>query len=152
MDKLIKDGFKVIGLKTRTTNENAQAATDIPGLWNKFMTEHIMEQIPNKLHTAVLCLYTNYESDHTKPYDTILGCVVSSLDEVPDGLVGQEFAAGNYTKFTTKGNLAEGLVYNTWLDIWKKDLDRTYTVDFEVYGDKAQDPSNAEVDIYIAIR
>lgn len=152
MSELTKEGFKVIGIKVRTTNENNQAATDISNLWNRFMSENIGTAIPNKIDNAVLSIYTNYESDHTKPYDTILGCIVSTLEDIPEGLIGQEFAASNYRKFTSKGNLAEGLIYNAWLDIWKEDLNRTYTADFEVYGKKAQDPTNAEVDIFVAVK
>lgn len=39
------DTFYVIGIAVRTTNENQQAAQDIPVLWHKFMTEGIMDQI-----------------------------------------------------------------------------------------------------------
>ncbi|MFT4644864.1 MAG: putative transcriptional regulator YdeE [Planctomycetota bacterium] len=32
------------------------------------------------------------------------------------------------------------------------DLDRTYTADFEIYGEKVQNPQDAEVDIMIAVK
>ena len=32
------------------------------------------------------------------------------------------------------------------------DLDRSYTADFEIYDEKAQNPENAEVDIFIAVK
>ncbi len=32
------------------------------------------------------------------------------------------------------------------------DMDRAFTADFEVYGEKAQNPSDAEVDIFIAVK
>lgn len=70
--------FHVIGISIRTTNENNQAAQDIPELWNKFMTESVIEKIPNKVENAVYCIYTEYEKDHTKPYTTILGCRVKT--------------------------------------------------------------------------
>lgn len=152
METIQKEAFKVIGIKVRTTNENGQAANDIPKLWGKFMEENIAMKIPNKTDESVLCIYTNYEKDHTKPYDTILGCKVSSLDEIPNGMIGQEFKNANYTQFEAKGNLTKGVVYNSWLEIWQKDLDRTFTADFEVYGAKAQDPTNAELDIFVAVK
>lgn len=45
-------------------------------------------------------------------------------------------------------------VVNVWLDIWKRDkeLDRKYSYDFEVYGQKSQNGENSEVEIYIAIK
>lgn len=72
------DTFYVIGIAVRTTNENQKAAQDIPVLWNKFMTEGIINQIPNKADHAIYCIYTDYEKDYTKPYTTILGCKVNS--------------------------------------------------------------------------
>ncbi|MFZ4929295.1 GyrI-like domain-containing protein [Chryseobacterium sp. Mn2064] len=144
--------FQVIGIAVRTTNENNQAAKDIPVLWEKFMKENISAAIPNKVDDTVYSIYTEYEKDHTKPYTTILGCKVESLDHIPKGMTGISFEGGNYLKFTAKGNLADGLVINEWIKIWNMDLDRVFTADFEVYGEKAQNPSDAEVDILIAVQ
>lgn len=152
MESIKKEGFKIIGIKVRTTNENMQAAKDIPELWKKFMLEKISNKIPNKIDDSIFVIYTNYESDHTKPYDTILGCSVSNLLDIPDGMFGQQFNAGNYSKFISKGNLEAGAVYNTWTQIWNQDLDRMYTADFEIYGSKAKNPANAEVDIFVSIK
>lgn len=144
--------FQIIGISVRTTNQDNQAAKDIGGLWNQFMTEQILDKIPNKISTDIYSIYTNYEGDYTLPYDTILGCKVSSLDSIPEGMVGQKFEGGKAVQVTAKGDLNKGAVYNAWLDIWKSDIDRQYTADFEVYGEKAQDPSTAEVDIFIAVK
>ena len=144
--------FNVIGISVRTTNENGQSAQDIPALWNKFMTEGIQQKIPGKISEEIFCIYTDYEKDHTKPYTTILGCKVESLDFVPENMVGKTIESADYEKIIAKGNLTEGIVYNKWLEIWNSDLDRIFTADFAVYGEKVQDPKNAEVDIYIAIR
>lgn len=144
--------FDIIGISVRTTNENGQSAQDIPVLWNKFMTEGIQQKIPGKISEKIFCIYTDYEKDHTKPYTTILGCKVESLDFIPENMVGKTVESADYEKIIAKGNLTEGIVYNKWLEIWNSDLDRIFTADFEVYGEKVQDPKNAEVDIYIAIR
>jgi predicted transcriptional regulator YdeE len=144
--------FYIIGISVRTTNENMQAMKDIPALWNKFMTGQIAEKITNKIDDMVYCVYTDYEKDHTKPYTTILGCRVKSLDHIPEGMTGTSIHGGDYQLFTAKGNVAQGSVYNEWLKIWDANLPRTFTADFEVYGSKAQDPENAEVDIFISLR
>ena len=144
--------FHIIGIAVRTTNENQQAATDIPALWSKFMSEGIAEKIPNKIDSAVYSLYTDYEKDHTKPYTTILGCKVTNLDSIPEGMVGKTIAASSYEKFVAKGNLMDGIVYNEWINIWSADIPRAFTADFEVYGEKAKNPEQAEVDIFIAIQ
>jgi len=152
MNKETIKAFSVIGITVRTTNENGQTATDIGGLWNTFMTQGIMEKIPNKVDNSIYSIYTEYESDHTKPYTTILGCKVSSTEDVPEGMVAMSFEEGNYTQFVSKGDLTKGVVYEEWLKIWETDLDRTYTQDFEVYGANAQNPTDAEVDIFVAVK
>lgn len=144
--------FSVIGISVRTTNENGQAGQDIPALWDKFMTEGIADKIPNKTDISIYCIYTEYEKDHTKPYTTILGCKVENLDTIPNGMVGKNFDEATYTKHIAKGNILQGMVFGEWTRIWNSDLDRTFTADFEVYGEKAQNPENAEVDIFVAVK
>lgn len=146
------DPFQIIGISVRTTNENVQAASDIGSLWEKFMTEDISEKIPNKVSDEIFSIYTNYESDHTKPYDTILGCKVSSLENIPKDMISQSFEGGTFAKFISKGDATKGTVYQTWVDIWNTELARLYTADFEIYGDKATDITNAEIDIFIAVK
>jgi len=146
------ESFNLIGIAIKTTNENGQAAKDIPALWNTFMTENILSKIPNKINDNIYSLYTDYEGDHSKPYTTIIGCKVEHLNTIPEGMIGKPFNGGNYTKFTTKGDLTKGLIINEWHKIWNMDLKRLYTADFEIYGEKAQNPNDAEVDLFIAIK
>lgn len=152
MNNVNIEPFHVIGISVRTTNENNQAAKDIVDLWGRFMKDKVMEAIPNKIDNTVYSIYTDYESDHTKPYTTILGCKVENLNTIPDGMVGKSVNGGNYVKFSAKGDLMKGLVINKWLEIWKMDLDRLFTADFEVFGEKAQNPVDAEIDILIAVK
>lgn len=145
------NGFKIIGIEITTTNKDNQAQQDLGKLWGQFYTENIFEKIPNKISNEVLAIYTDYKSNYTEEYTTIIGIVVSTLDEVPEGLTGREFAAMNFQKFIAKGKMPDAIV-NTWIDIWQKDneLKRKYTYDFEVYGEKSQNGENSEVEIYIA--
>lgn len=152
METVKKEAFMVIGIKVKTSNENGQVAKDIVELWERFMSQKTAEHIPNKMDPSILSIYTNYEGDHTKPYDAILGCMVNSLDDIPDGMIGQQFDGGNFAKFAAKGDLTKNAVSDAWLEIWKQDLNRTYTADFEVYGEKAQDPTNGEAEIFVAVQ
>ncbi|CAN0602926.1 unnamed protein product [Ectocarpus sp. 12 AP-2014] len=152
MENVQKEGFKIIGLKVRTTNQNGQAATDIGGLWQKFISEGILDKIPNKVAVSVLSIYCNYESDHNGAYDTILGCMVSTLGQVPEGMIAQEFPKGNYAEYMAAGDLSQGVVYNAWVDIWNRDLDRTYIADFEVYGAEASNPKDATIAIFVGVK
>lgn len=146
------ESFNVMGIKVRTANDG-NAGTDLPNLWAKFMGEQIKEKIPNKVSDAIYCLYTNYDGDHTQPYDAILGCKVSSTEDIPEGMVVHNIEATNGAKFLAKGSLIKGeAVINTWFKIWKAGLDRTFTTDFEVYDERSSDMENAEVDIYISIK
>ena len=150
MNKLKIEPFMIIGISVRTTNENNQAAKDIGDLWGRFMSQNILGEIPNKIDSTIYSLYTDYESDHTKPYTTILGCKVSNLHSIPDGMIGKSFDGGNYVKLSAKGDLMKGLIVNKWTEIWNMNLDRAFTADFEVFGEKAQNPNDAEIDFLIA--
>ncbi|QSB29208.1 GyrI-like domain-containing protein [Flavobacterium sp. CLA17] len=152
MRKVTIGHFKVIGISVRTTNQNNQAGKDIADLWNRFMNDKISEAIPNKIDNTVYSIYTDYESDHTKPYTTILGCRVENLNDIPNGMIGKSFDGGNYVKLSAKGDLSKDLIINKWLEIWQMDLERVFTADFEVFSEKAQNPTDAEIDFLIAVK
>ena len=124
---------------------------DIQQLWNRFFSEQVSEKIPGKIDNAVYSVYTEYEKDFTKPYTTVLGCRVKNDALVPEEFKKITIPGGRYELFTAKGNLAEGIVFNEWTAIWNSPLKRTYKADYEVYGEKAQNPANAEVDIFVGI-
>lgn len=151
MEKVKIEAFNIIGIAIRTTNENGQSQTDIPSLWEQFMSNNTAELIPNKIDDTLYALYTAYEKDHTKPYTTIIGCKVENLASIPTGMIGQSFVGGEYIKFISKGDVTKGSIYQTWEEIWKTNLLRIYSTDFEVYGEKAKDITNAEVEIMIAV-
>lgn len=151
MTTVTLDHFYLIGIEVRTTNEQNKAANDIPLLWERFWQEDVLNRIPNRVCTAVYSMYTNYEGDHTMPYTTIIGCEVSDLSDIPEGMIGHSVDASNYTKVTATGDLTQGLVINEWIKIWNQNWDRKYTADFEVYDEKTVNPLDAEVSIYVAI-
>jgi predicted transcriptional regulator YdeE len=144
-----ESAFNVIGISVRTNNN--VGGKDIGNLWGKFMGEGVFEKIPNKTSYNVYGIYTDYESDHTGDYTAIVGCRVNSLGEIPEGMVGITIPASNYEIFTAKGKMPE-CVYEKWTEIWEdKELKRTYSTDYEVYGAKSQNPTEAEIDIFIAV-
>lgn len=137
-----------IGLELKTNNEECSLA--MPAHKDRFFKENILSKIRNKINGSIFALYTDYEGDYTKPYSWILGCEVSNLDEVPEGLVGKVIPESKYAVFTTQGEFPQGLIA-VWQDIWKSDLQRLYTSDFEVYRSGFDPQSNPEVKVYIAI-
>lgn len=137
-----------IGLELRTNND--ECSKTMPLHKERFFKEDILLKIPNKINGDILALYTDYEGDYTQPYSWILGCEVSTLDEVPLGLVGKTIPASKYAVFTTEGEFPKGLVM-VWKDIWQSNLPRSYTADFEVYSQDFDPRQNPEVKVYIAV-
>jgi len=147
------NGFKVIGISVRTTNKDNQALQDIGKLWGQFFAEGIPDKIPNKQSGEIYSIYTDYKSDYTEEYTTIIGVPVTTLDEIPEGLTGREFQPEQFQKFVARGAMPAA-VGKAWMDIWQRDkeLNRKYTYDFEVYGAKSQQGDDAEVEIFIATK
>ncbi len=145
------ESFKIIGISVRTTNENGKSSQDIGTLWERFYKENVASKILGKISEDIYSVYTDYESDYKGSYTTIIGCKVNSLNNIPEGMTGKEIEDNNYKVYTAKGKMPDAVV-NQWMEIWSdSELKRAYTSDFEVYGEKSQDPANAEVDIYIAV-
>lgn len=146
------NSFNLIGISVRTSNQNGQAAKDIPQLWGKLMGENLIPTIPNIADNNIHCVYTDYEGDHNKPYTVLLGMKVSTLESIPEGMIGMSFSGGDYHSYHIEGNLEEGIVYNAWEKIWNEHTDRAYTADIEIYDASRPNPSDAAVDIHIALK
>ena len=110
----MSEDFKIIGISVRTTNQYNQAQQDLGQLWGQFFSENVMEKIPNKISTEILSIYTDYKSDFTEDYTTIIGVKVSTLEEIPEGLLGREFPEEHFQKFVAKGKMPEAIA-NTWM-------------------------------------
>ena len=144
-----KEAFQAIGVSLTTTNE-IEASTDgkISGLWNRYFQEQMMHHIPNQQTKETFAFYSNYES-----YQFTIGMPVSSLEDVPENMTTLTIPAATYAVFTTrKGPVAE-VVCEAWDYIWKwsKENKRAFTTDFELYDERALDPNNVQLDIYIAL-
>ncbi|MFP2996565.1 effector binding domain-containing protein [Spongiivirga sp. MCCC 1A20706] len=147
----VLESFQIIGLKVKTINKDGQSGKDIKALWDRFFADSILQKIPNKSDNTMYNLYTNYESDHLGMYDCILGCKVSSLDEIPEGMTGITIKKDTYEVFTSKGALPKS-VLNTWEYIWGNQTNRSYGADFDVYGPDAFNDKNATVKTYVSIK
>lgn len=145
-----KPSLNIIGIECRTSNAPDDAPHDIPRLWGRFYGEDIINKIPNKAANEVMALYCDYEGDYTQPYSLVIGCPVNSLDEIPEGMVAKTISAGSYAVFRAIGEYPSSLI-ETWSKIWKTELKRTYTGDYEFYGEKFTSESQKEVEVFIAI-
>jgi predicted transcriptional regulator YdeE len=134
----------IMGIALRTRN-GEEAMRDIPPHWQRFYEEQIFEKIPHKRSGDIIALYCDYESDYTQPYTLVIGCEVTSAVEVPQGMVVKQLPTSVYAVYNVVGPLPQSLI-ETWQTIWKSDLKRTYTGDFQVHR-----PSK-EVDVFVAIK
>ena len=96
--------------------------------------------------------YHDYEGDHMAPYTCIVGYKVPDLDNIPNGMKGITIPGGAYKKYLAKGDLTGKALWDVWTNIWKENLDRTYHIDFELYGEKAYPIDNGEANVYIGIK
>lgn len=149
MEKIQIPQMWVMGIECRTSNDPAVGPQQIGQHWQKFTNEGIFNQIPNKSSEEVIALYCEYDRDFTEPYSFVIGCKVSSLDEVPEGMVVKCLPAATYVVYPANGEYPQTLI-DTWGTIWKSGIKRTYTGDFEVYGEKFyQTPQ--QVDVFVAV-
>jgi predicted transcriptional regulator YdeE len=150
MTTITLEAFHVLGIFVRTTNVNNKALKDIGDLFGNFVGQNIMEKIPNKITEDIYCVYTDYETDFNGPYTTIIGCKVSSLNDIPAGLIGKTIPDSKYEVYRSTGKLSISLA-KTWEGIWNADINRRYSADFDIYGEKARDYENAELETYVAV-
>jgi predicted transcriptional regulator YdeE len=125
-------GFKTAGIAVRTTNRDGQSQKDIGLLWGRFMKEGIASRIPNRLSDDIYCLYTAYENGDRGAYDTLIGCRVSSVSDLPGWLRAVEVPALRYRIFESPSDPPDAII-STWIGIWNSGLPRLYGVDFDLY-------------------
>jgi predicted transcriptional regulator YdeE len=153
-------GFEVIGIDVRTNNANEAGQNGIIGKqWQRVMQEGLLDRIPNRADQNILAVYTDYASDANGDYTFVLGAKVRPAVNapVPKGMVIKSIPAGRYAVFTSdRGPVARDVV-ETWKQIWAyyqspTSGQRVYHADFELYDQRAADPNNAQVDIYIGVK
>jgi predicted transcriptional regulator YdeE len=136
--------FQVIGVAARTTNAREMTGDGvIPKMWAK------PPQLPD---SAIIALYTDYESDEHGEYTFVLGSKAAAANEIPDGKVLKTVPAGRYAVFTSDRGPVQRIVVETWQRIWSDLQSRSFVADFEVHDQRAADPTNAVVDIYVGVK
>jgi len=144
--------FTLVGISVRTTNQNGQSQTDINNLWIKFFNEQVIAGIPNKISDDIYCMYTDYESNFMGEYTTLIGCKVSEVDKIPEGLVSKHIPESKYYEYRSEGKIPD-CIGHTWMQIWQSpDDNRKYEADFDVYGSEAVNPESAVVYTYLSVK
>ena len=155
-----QESFQVVGITASTNNKKESGPDAIIGkLWQHFISEGVLNRIPDKVDQSILAVYTDYATDANGQYTLVLGAKVRPIPNpsLPPGMVVKTVPAGRYALFTTQRGPVAKVVVATWKQIWSyyqspSNGQRAYGADFELYDQRAADPNNAQVDIYIGVK
>lgn len=149
MESVVENSMVIAGISARV-DDPKEASKQIEALWHQFWKDNLPAKVVNRVNNTIYAVYHAYEGDHTKPYTTTIGYRVNNLTELPNDLKLIVIPQQHYNVFTSHGHLPESVV-KAWRKIWQSNLQRSYTFDFEIYDERAQNPQDAIVDIYIAV-
>jgi predicted transcriptional regulator YdeE len=151
-------GFYIAGLAARTNNAREMSGRGKIGhLWREFLQPNMAAKIPNKVGVDLFAVYSDYESDHTGHYTYLVGIPVVSTEAVPPNLTIKHVPAGRYAVFTSERGPLQIVVPELWRRIWTMSIAelgglRSFKADYEVYDQRAANPENAQIDLYIGLR
>jgi len=149
----ILDEFVVAGIAARTTNAREATADGVIGKqWQRFIEEGVLAKVPGRADAKILAVYTDYASDKDGEYTFLLGAKVTPDAAIPEGMELRKIPVGRYAVFTSGRGPVAKVVPETWKRIWAAPLARAYCADFEVYDERAADPQNAQVTIYVGLK
>jgi len=134
----------IVGLSAVTSNSSPDMGEVIGNLWGKFYQGGISQSVKNKMNSFAIGLYSEYSGDN---YTVTVGNEVSKPEN--EELTVKVIPGGKYAKFSIHGNMVTA-VADAWREIWKMNLERSFTGDFEEYI--SNDFENADIDIYIALK
>ena len=123
----VKDTKVIYGNKVRTNNNDSNIFSK---KWEEFLQ--------NKVNGDIYAIYSNYESDYTGDFDFMIGT---------EEMVGEDSITienGEYYVWEVESKDPSS-VGKAWGEIWKSDLARAYTTDFEIYK------TNGSIAIYLSI-
>ena len=151
----------LLDMTARTNNKNEMnpQASKIAQLAGMYWEKQIANQFKNRINPGITySVYTEYESNENGEYTYFIGEEVRSFDDQDlSKFKSLTIPATTYQKFTTESGKIPDIVIAAWQKIWQmkeKDLEgkRKYIADFEIYDQRAIDPNQAIVDIYIGIK
>lgn len=134
----------IVGVSAITSNSDPKMSAVIGGLWEKLYQGGVNSVIKNKCNEYSIGLYSDYSDEK---YCVTVGNEVSKAEN--DELTVKVISAGKYAKFSVHGHMQK-VVAKAWEEIWKMNLDRSFTGDFEEYLNN--DWENADINIYIALK
>jgi predicted transcriptional regulator YdeE len=86
----------------------------------------------------------------------VIGAKVKEGTPPPGGMGARRVPAGEYAIITSDKGPFPRVVPAAWQKIFTLEgegkLKRAYQTDFEIYDQRAQDPQNGQIDIYIGLK
>lgn len=159
-EKTVLGNITLVGLSTRTSlkNEMNPETAKIGKMATTYWSEQIANQFKHRVSPGITySVYTDYESDEYGEYTYFIGEAVKSMDDQDIEKFDHLYIPpSHYQKFTTEAGKMPEVVIAAWQDIWRMtpaDLggNRRYIADFEVYDQRATNPNQTIIDIYIGI-
>ncbi|MBL0387773.1 AraC family transcriptional regulator [Tumebacillus sp. ITR2] len=155
-----KPAFKLIGYGLETNINEGQNHTDIPAFWNRYITEELGANVPNKLRPEVeLGICTNFQPE-TGQFTYVIGFETDTSENVPDGMICVTVPEATYAVFTTpKASDREfsSSIQNTWARAFQEwfptsGYEQAGTGEFEWYDERCMSETDKQMDIYIPIQ
>lgn len=153
-----KASMTIAGISAVTNNaDELSGQGKLGALWAQFHSNDIMTRVTKQaMDGAIYGCYTDYENGAAGQYRVLIGARVQEADTQPTGIDTVMIPAATYAVFTTARGPIQEVVAQAWGAIWQwsatSGMQRTYSGDFEYYDERSTDPSDAQVDIYIAIK
>jgi predicted transcriptional regulator YdeE len=157
---IYQESFQVVGIEASTNNAKESGPDAIIGkLWQQFLSQGLLNRIPDKVDQSIIAVYTDYATDANGQYTFVLGARIRPIPNpvLPEGMVVKTVPAGRYAVFTSDRGPVAKIVVEAWKQIWTyykspANGERAYRADFELYDQRAADPNNAQVDIYVGVK
>lgn len=148
---LKREAFIVGGIKIITNNKLAFEKDTIGKLWNDFNKNNISSRIKNKVDDKIIVVYDEYDNDRNGDYSVLIGHEIPYNDneitynnsEYP-ALCRKHIPGSDRLLFSTNKLNSVDLWKEIWIMEDKKEIDRSYGCDYEVYGEN--------IEIYIDIK
>jgi len=151
--------IRLIGFTVRTSNAlemdptTAKIGLTVQNYFEGMFSEKIAQR---KSPWTTYSVYTEYESDSTGEYTYFIGEEVINFETQPHEFKQITIPQQCYSKFTTPPGAMPEVCLNAWQKIWQMTTEelggnRSYKADFEIYDQRASDPTNSVLDIYVGI-
>ena len=149
-----KNRFTVIGMDCLTTTEDNAEHQVVIELWNDFRPR--IDEVKNKKDPTKMVGIYDQRKNYPNRFAYIASVEVSSLAEIPKGMIPKMINGSKYAVFTHQGKLESidktyNYIYNEWLP--ESDYDENTKGDnLEVFNVDFSDDENSDIDIYVAIK